>query len=407
VVELPPSTLSVIARLLSGEPVEPSEVAALMTEPDATIARRTLGANGEGRMGAFNAAITELIPNESERESYRRAVLDVDPTASDDSAASPSSRFVVYTAKDALQPQPPIDWIVERLISAGSVSAVVGDGGSKKTWLVLCMAVCVALGKYWLDFITKCVRVLIVDEESGKRRLGRRLNHVLTGYSADESTPIFYTCLSRLNLRESSDAAALHALIIDTGAQLVIIDALADVMPGGDENSVKDMQPVFMALRSIAEATQAAIVIIHHSGKAGGYRGSSAIKGAVDTLLMVESKPDSNVIQFSFEKARDVEPFTFAAEAHFEPGAFYLTSSTASKAELKLGKAQRYVMRFLKEHGPSEIGEIASHADSCSPESARRAVYSLADLGLVRRMDDGGSGQKATYALAEKSQVDL
>jgi len=400
----------VIARLLSGVPVEPSEVAAL-PEPDLSIALRVIGANGGGPMSAFTAALDEILPDVGARDVYRLAVLAVDPTAqpaSDDGgAASPRQpRFVVYSAKDALQPQPPIDWVVERLICAGSVSAVVGNPGSKKTWALLDMAVCVALGREWIDLLTQPGPVLIVDEESGKRRLGRRINHVLTGHSADESTPLFYTCLSQLNLREPSDVAALHALIVETGARLVILDALADVMPGADENSVKDVQPVFMALRGMAESTQAAIVIIHHAGKAGGYRGSSAISGAVDLLLMVDSKPDSTVVQFSFEKARDAEPFTFAATANFEPGKFWLTSSTASKAELRLGKAQRYVMRFLKEHGPSKISEIADHADSCSPESARRAVYSLADLGLVRRMDDGGSGQKATYALAEKSQVD-
>ncbi len=67
--------------------------------------------------------------------------------------------------------------------------------------------------------------------------------------------------------------------IRDVDAKLVIIDALADVMAGGDENSVKDTQPVFMQLRKIAEETGAAILVIHHVNKMGDYRGSTAIPG--------------------------------------------------------------------------------------------------------------------------------
>jgi RecA-family ATPase len=70
----------------------------------------------------------------------------------------------------------------------------------------------------------------------------------------------------------------------------VIVDALADVMPGRDENAVKDTAPIFLTLRKIAEETQCAIIVIHHSNKTGGYRGSSAIKGAIDLLLSVEKK---------------------------------------------------------------------------------------------------------------------
>ena len=34
----------------------------------------------------------------------------------------PSERFKLHSAAEALEPQPPVDWIVDRLFSAGSVS---------------------------------------------------------------------------------------------------------------------------------------------------------------------------------------------------------------------------------------------------------------------------------------------
>lgn len=84
--------------------------------------------------------------------------------------------------------------------------------------------------------------------------------------------------LAQFNLlKNSDDADLLTRLVLELDAKLVIIDALADVMLGGDENAVKDTQPVFANLRFIAELTGAAFIVIHHANKLGGYRGSTAI----------------------------------------------------------------------------------------------------------------------------------
>ncbi|MCO6450411.1 MAG: AAA family ATPase [Caldilineales bacterium] len=319
----------------------------------------------------------------------------------------PSQRFQLFTARDALQPQPPPAWIVDRLITPGSVSAVVGAPGSKKTYSLLDMAVCVAMGKPWLHLETKQGAVLIIDEESGAARLGRRLGGILSAHFANEETPIAYTCLAGLNLRQALEVEALQRLIFETRAALVIIDALADIMPGADENAVKDVQPLMLSLRRVADATGAAIALIHHAGKNGDYRGSSAIKGAVDLMLTVQSDPDEDIVRFGFEKARDVEPFKFAGQAHFSDGLFWLSAidGEASNAKHTPSPSEGYVLRFLDENGPSAVSDIMNQADTCSPESARRAVYSLAQIGLIRREDEGGRGRSAVYALAEKPQL--
>ena len=66
------------------------------------------------------------------------------------------------TFQDFQQPPAPREWIVEKLFAAGSLSIVVGEAGSKKTWAMLDAAVCVALGKSWLDFATIQSPVLLV-----------------------------------------------------------------------------------------------------------------------------------------------------------------------------------------------------------------------------------------------------
>ena len=61
-------------------------------------------------------------------------------------------RFIVRDAEYALQPQPPHEWIIEQLITEGSVNVFYGEPGSKKTYTLFSLAVCVALGRPWLGF---------------------------------------------------------------------------------------------------------------------------------------------------------------------------------------------------------------------------------------------------------------
>lgn len=317
----------------------------------------------------------------------------------------PKPVFHWLTAADALAPQPPIDWIITDLFSAGSVSLVAGDPGCGKTYALLNAAACVATGQDWLGHGVKQSPVIIVDEESGERRMGRRLTEALNGAVANpdpNNLPFSYACLSLFDPRKTDHLAALEARISDTGAQLVIIDTLAAIMLGADENSVKDVQPFFSALRSLADATSSAVVIIHHTNKLGGYRGSSAMNGAVDLLLMVSRDKGSQLMTFRSEKARDVEAFEFTAQTSRDPssGRFWMTLSETPAAHTHFNKAQAYVIRFLQQNdNQASITDIMANADTCPPNSARGAVYNLADRGVVERINPGAAGTPAIYRL--------
>jgi hypothetical protein len=285
---------------------------------------------------------------------------------------------------------------------------VMGDPGSKKTYSMIDLAVCLASGKQWLDFKTKPVPVLLIDEESGVRRTNRRLGDILRGHIASGDISLQYISLPRFNFclngsGSSPDLDMLEKKIRESNAKFVIIDALADVMPGADENAVKDVQPIFMGLRQVADKTGSAIVVIHHSNRSGGYRGSSAMLGAIDLLIKVESKNVSPNIDFTVEKNRDDKPINFAAVAHFEDDKFFLTSSQSTQKE-KISKPQKYVLKYLHDNGATLLVDIMAHADSCADKSARQAVYALTEQDLVYRSDSGGPGEKATYDLTEKGK---
>lgn len=312
----------------------------------------------------------------------------------------PESRFKIGSAAQALKPQPDIEWVLRNFIGRRWVSIVCGEPGSKKTWALLDLVVCVASSEPWLSFSGPRTPVLWVDEESGEGRLLRRLGDAMRGHNAPADIPLHYVSLLGLNLTTEGGAQDLAELLEEVKPGLLVIDALSDIMLGGDENLVKDTQPIMHRLRQLAERHDCAVIVIHHVNKSGGYRGSSALKGAVDSLLLFESRPDSPIITVSCEKARDIIIPTFSAHAHFEIGSFRLAEADIGTTRTaNLGPSERYVLRFL-ENGPATIRAIMDGADSCSPETARRAVYKLADAGRVRRADTGqstGRGNEAKY----------
>ena len=79
---------------------------------------------------------------------------------------------------------------------------------------------------------------------------------------------------------------ALHSL--DRSLALIIIDTLARHHTG-DENSATEMSSFIGNLDQLREEFNAAVVVVHHSGKdpSRGARGSSAFRAALDHEILV------------------------------------------------------------------------------------------------------------------------
>lgn len=310
--------------------------------------------------------------------------------------------YQLRDAAFAMQPQPPVEWVVDGLIPRGTVSVFYGEPGAFKTWAMIWMAVRVAQGEEWLEYPTQQNTALYLDEESGESWFSRRLQQTIKGALGNEDIPINFVCNSGLMLDDKIDVEEIEYLIRSTGAKLVIFDALTDIM-SGDENSKKDVQPIFAKMKRIANKTGAAIIVIHHSAKHGSYRGSSAIKGAVDLLMKIESKEDSDFINFKAEKVRHTEYAKFSAMATITEDQFYLVRVDEQEQPKVLSKSKKYVLRYLESvGGVALVPDIMANADICSGAAARSAVYALADDGYCYRSNPGlpkGRGNAAEYTL--------
>jgi len=307
------------------------------------------------------------------------------------------NNYAVRNDAYAIQPQPPIDYIIGELITNSSLNVFYGEAGSKKTYSALSMAVAVANGKDWLGFTTKQSPVLIIDEESGEKRLSRRLNETMKGMDCLSSGQLYFISLAGFKLDKKEDVRTIESEINKFGAKLVIFDALADIMDG-DENSKKDVQPVMNNLRKIADNTDSSIILIHHANKGGGYRGSTAIKASSDLMIQVSSDLDDSVINFKTEKNRDGSYISWSAEASWEDDIFYLQQTSPAQ---KSSSREEYVMTFLRENGESSVAEIIKNPIGCTVQGARKAVFALAKTGDIVRTNPQDKTKTAIYKIME------
>jgi len=327
------------------------------------------------------------------------------------SSDSDKRQFNLVWARDIKDTPEEIPFIVDNLFSEGSLNVLFGAPASKKSLSTIDLAVCVASGKDWLGFrVAKPYPVLIVDEESGEPYLPMRIIQTARGHGVDlASLSLCYVSFNALNLRKESEGVALNNLVKETGARLIIVDSMIDVVPGANENSSEDMSLPLRRLHAIVKESRAAAVVIHHENKSGGYRGSSAIKAAADVSISCKSREGSNYVRFKSDKVRYIPSFQFAAETHFDSdpingNEFYL-SPAESIAETR-NDSQQFILDFLKEHGESKSTDIQRAAEEsgiCSASRIRGALSALKDDNvIVCPYGEGGRGRKsAIYRLKD------
>lgn len=95
----------------------------------------------------------------------------------------------------------------------------------------------------------------------------------------------FYT--EALQVMEERQLAEFIGTVAEHNPILVIIDTLARSAVGVEENSAKEIGAFVGACDALRNAIHTSILVVHHTGKSGEMRGSSALYGAADSVLTV------------------------------------------------------------------------------------------------------------------------
>jgi archaellum biogenesis ATPase FlaH len=285
--------------------------------------RRELKQNADGAAKLVHAAIYDTSSDMS--DSLHQAIQLLSPL-------DVSNETLKLTwASEAFEEEEPIDWLIKGLVTTGSVNLLYGNPGTGKTYSLLDAATCIATGKDWLDYPTTQGAVLILDWESGRKRLKKRLRECINGHETDKALPIAFEYMMDTNhdIRRLEDTHVLINTIKKHKFKFIIIDTFRASLRDGNENDSGETQAIFTNLRYIAETTDVAIFVIHHSNKSGGLRGSSAITGAADLAIQcIQSEGGINT--FKVTKARDIALFNFKAQLYVKTDEYAYLLPTAN-----------------------------------------------------------------------------
>ncbi len=319
----------------------------------------------------------------------------------------------LFWAKEAMSPPPKLSWIVDGLFARPSFNLLVGDPGSKKTYLAMDLATCVANDKPWLGFAVSHCPVFFVDEETGYIQMWNRFNSVLHAHDSEWGAPLAYTSIAGYNLRHPADAEELIRRALSIKAGLIIIDALPDLMPSSDGSSTS-MQPVLFNLRRMAETCNAAVVVIHHNNREGGYRGSSSISASVDLMLSVSSQSNDTLIEIRCLKARFQAPEPFCARAHFETTAqgeprvhLTATDDRPEDSQSPLEPAPAFsgvalaILGFLTAHPNSTRAQMTEGLSAFAEGTIRNVLHQLIVSGQVKKSESSANTKSPEYTLVQ------
>lgn len=219
---------------------------------------------------------------------------------------------LVVRSDAELERMPAMDWLADGLLPLGGLSALYGPPGAGKSFLAIDLAFSIATGTDWLDRGVVQGGTLYVAGE-GDAGLSQRI--VAWKASRDVlGQPVGVGVVSAgVNLLDPGEIArivqAAQSPCVAQPVRLVVIDTLARSMAGGDENDTRDMSTLIAAADRIRHATGAAVMLVHHTKKESELeRGSSALRGAVDTLILCRDGDDGREIVC--EKQKDAAPFS-------------------------------------------------------------------------------------------------
>ena len=201
------------------------------------------------------------------------------------------------------------DELIEGLLIRNEISILYGDSNSGKTFLAIHMACAIARGVEWLGRKTEPGLVLYLATESPatvrlRVQAYEHYNQCDVGYG-------FAIVQAPVNFHNSAEDVLMVIQAIKeaeerTGlkTQMIVIDTLARVSAGANENSGEDMGAIMERMDMLKNSANAHLTIIHHAGKnqSAGARGWSGMRAHVDTELEVEEKDNIRKVKITKQR---------------------------------------------------------------------------------------------------------
>jgi hypothetical protein len=192
---------------------------------------------------------------------------------------------------DMFRDIPEPEYLIENYLDEGGFSLIVGEPGAGKSFLTLDMVASIASGVTWQGRPTKQHKVGYVVGE-GLPGFTRRIKAWETAHETNLGQSV-YLVAEPVQVTDEAMWVGLGKWAKQNELRVLVLDTLNRVTVGVEENSAKEMSHVVNRVNQLMAYTGCAVIIVHHTTRDTDHgRGSTALEGAVDTVLLV--RPDLN-----------------------------------------------------------------------------------------------------------------
>jgi hypothetical protein len=299
----------------------------------------------------------------------------------------------------ALLAEPPeaVAWVVDGLLIAGGVSILGAKPKVGKSTLARNVALAVARGAPFFGRAAARGAVVYLALEEKRAEVGK---HFARMGAADEPIVV------HVGSAPEEALGALTAALAEHRPALAIVDPLLKLVRLRDANDYAEVSRALEPLLDLARATGCHLLCLHHLGKgerSGGdaVLGSTALFGAVDTLLLMKRAPEGQRTIETIQRYGDDLPAT-VVRLDPETG---LVSAAGDVAALKLAEAGKAVLEALGDETLTEA-DIRERAGG-NQSLASKALRALVDEERVARSGSGKRNDPYLYSVARPAGESL
>ncbi|MDD2967570.1 MAG: AAA family ATPase [Desulfovibrionaceae bacterium] len=299
---------------------------------------------------------------------------------------SPIPQLVVVNMADFLSMQlPERGFLLEPVIPTQGIVILYAPRGIGKTFAALSMSLAVAGGLSLYNWrASKGNKVLYVDGEMPAIAMQERLHALACGMAAPEIAMQNLSLLTPdMQMRSMPDLAtiagqkALEPYL--QAVDLLVLDNIATLCRTGKENESQSWQPMQTWLLDLRRRG-IAVLLVHHAGKSGDQRGTSAREDIMDTVISLRRPKVYNMaegarFQVHLTKARGItgkEALPFEVHLNAKDNLLHWDVFEVAEAELEQ-------IKKLLDEGYS-IRECAEEL-GISKSAAHRLKLKLEEMG--------------------------
>lgn len=276
-----------------------------------------------------------------------------------------------------------------------SLNALVGASGGGKSFAALDIAAKIA---------QKNLGVVIYIAAESVAQFGVRFE-AWKSHNKVKTLPNLMFHTDAVNMLDELQVTGFLTQVAECRPRFIILDTVARCMVGGDENSTRDMSLFVEACNRVMRELSAGILLVHHVGKDGKMRGSTALFASCDSVLFLR-RDERNITLFNNLDMGGKNKFREEGMPMYmdflpvgESAVLIPTSQIINDGLEKLPTNQRMILEALEPHSSMSAANLAA-ATELTKSSLYHALRKLLKAELVTQDDEA-------YSITEKGKDTL